>query len=103
MWDLPGPEIEPLPPALAGGFLTTVPPGILCTLKTPCAAISMAFLLRIPPPSGLLSEILAQKKLAFMSAGPQLLLPSVLLICAELIILENGVECIIYCNILGTA
>ena len=27
MWDLPGPRIEPTYPALAGGFLTTVPPG----------------------------------------------------------------------------
>ena len=27
MWDLPGPGIEHAPPALAGGFLTTVPPG----------------------------------------------------------------------------
>ena len=27
MWDLPGPGIEPVFPALAGGFLTTVPPG----------------------------------------------------------------------------
>ena len=27
MWDLPGPGLEPLSPALAGGFLTTVPPG----------------------------------------------------------------------------
>ena len=27
MWDLPGPGIEPVPPALAGGFLTTGPPG----------------------------------------------------------------------------
>ena len=27
MWDLPGPGIEPMPPALAGGFLTTEPPG----------------------------------------------------------------------------
>ena len=26
MWDLPGPGIKPGPPALAGGFLTTVPP-----------------------------------------------------------------------------
>ena len=26
MWDLPGPGIEPVSPALAGGFLTTVPP-----------------------------------------------------------------------------
>ena len=27
MWDLSGPGIEPMSPALAGGFLTTVPPG----------------------------------------------------------------------------
>ena len=27
MWDLPGPGIEPMPPALAGGFLTTATPG----------------------------------------------------------------------------
>ena len=29
MWDLPGPGLEPMSPALAGGFLTTVPPGSL--------------------------------------------------------------------------
>ena len=27
MWDLSGPGLEPVSPALAGGFLTTVPPG----------------------------------------------------------------------------
>ena len=27
MWDLPRPGLEPMSPALAGGFLTTVPPG----------------------------------------------------------------------------
>ena len=27
MWDLPGRGFEPMSPALAGGFLTTVPPG----------------------------------------------------------------------------
>ena len=26
MWDLPGPGIKPMSPALAGGFLTTAPP-----------------------------------------------------------------------------
>ena len=32
MWDLPGTGLEPTSPALAGGFLTTVPPGkSLCT------------------------------------------------------------------------
>ncbi|KAJ8782908.1 hypothetical protein J1605_009516 [Eschrichtius robustus] len=27
MWDLPGPGLEPVSPALVGGFLTTVLPG----------------------------------------------------------------------------
>ena len=27
MWDLPGPGIEPVSPAMAGGFSTTAPPG----------------------------------------------------------------------------
>ena len=27
MWVLPGPGLEPVSPALAGGFLTTAPPG----------------------------------------------------------------------------
>ena len=27
MWDLPGPGIEAVPPAPAGSFLTTAPPG----------------------------------------------------------------------------
>ena len=30
MWDLPGPGLEPASPALAGGFLTTAPPGKSC-------------------------------------------------------------------------
>ena len=29
MWDLPGPGLEPMSPALAGGFLTTAPQGKL--------------------------------------------------------------------------
>ena len=35
MWDLPRPALEPVSPALAGGFLTTAPPGKsnLCVLK----------------------------------------------------------------------
>ena len=30
MWDLPGPGLKPVSPALAGGFLTTAPPGKPC-------------------------------------------------------------------------
>jgi len=35
MWNLPGPEIEPISPALADGFLFTAPPGksILAVFK----------------------------------------------------------------------
>ena len=34
MWNLPRPGIEPVSPALAGGFFTTEPPG-----KSACAVI----------------------------------------------------------------
>ena len=30
MWELPGPGLEPVSPALTGGFLTTVPPEKSC-------------------------------------------------------------------------
>ena len=30
MWDLPSPGLEPVSPALAGGFSTTAPPGKPC-------------------------------------------------------------------------
>ena len=36
MWDLPGPGLEPVSRALAGGFLTTAPPG-----KLPWAIINL--------------------------------------------------------------
>ena len=32
MWDLPGPGLEPVSPALAGRFLTTAPPGKSCLI-----------------------------------------------------------------------
>ena len=32
MWDLPGPGLEPVSPALAGRFLTTAPPGKPATM-----------------------------------------------------------------------
>ena len=32
MWDLPGPGLKPVSAALAGGFLTTAPPGKLLEL-----------------------------------------------------------------------
>ena len=39
MWDLPGPGLQPVSPALAGGFLTTGPPG-----KSPYLIILNRFL-----------------------------------------------------------
>ena len=46
MWDLPGPEIEPVSPVLAGRFVTTGPPGgsptmllrVQSALRMPCKA-----------------------------------------------------------------
>ena len=43
MWDLPGPRIEHVFPALAGGFLTTAPPG----KSQPCFIFKTLFLLKI--------------------------------------------------------
>ena len=42
MWDLPGPGLEPVSPALAGGFLTTEPPRtpVGCVLMRECFSSS---------------------------------------------------------------
>ena len=42
MWDLPRPGIEPVSPALAGGFLSTAPPGksLLLVLKIEALLLS---------------------------------------------------------------
>ena len=40
MWDLPGPGLEPVSPELAGGFLTTEPPG---------KSLEVGFLLLLTP------------------------------------------------------
>ena len=46
MWDLPGPGIEPVSPASAGGFLITVPPGkSLDEYFGPCTCFTYAFFL----------------------------------------------------------
>ena len=38
-WDLPGPGLEPVSPALAGGFLTTAPPGKPCPAFRACSPL----------------------------------------------------------------
>ena len=43
MWDLPGPGLKPVSPALAGGFLTTAPPG-----KPQIPAFCLAMISREP-------------------------------------------------------
>ena len=48
MWDLPGPGLEPVTPALAGGFLTTAPPGKPHRLpfswyRVPLPAVNLCF------------------------------------------------------------
>ena len=44
MWDLLGPGLEPVSPALAGGFLTTAPQ------KSPCSALTQNFIYPRPHP-----------------------------------------------------
>ena len=41
MWDLPGPGLKPVSPALAGGFLTTAPPGKPHVAVFKCVAVPM--------------------------------------------------------------
>ena len=43
MWDLPGPGIEPVSPALAGGSLTIAPPGKSLTEFLERANLPVAF------------------------------------------------------------
>ena len=45
MWNLPGPEVEAMPPSLAGGFLTTGHQGGLRaqTLDTDCPELNLGF------------------------------------------------------------
>ena len=46
MWDLPRPRLEPVSPALAGGFSTTAPPGKPGGYSSlPCAGFSLWWLL----------------------------------------------------------
>ena len=52
MWDLPGPGLEPVSPALAGGFLTTVPPG-----KPHMTLFELWFSQGICPVAGLLGHM----------------------------------------------
>ena len=44
MWDLPRPGLEPVSPALAGGFLTTAPPGKPLLLPSLCLCLICSFL-----------------------------------------------------------
>ena len=52
MWDLPGAGLEPVSSALAGGFLTTVPPG-----KSYKCLSELWFSLGIRPVVGLLGRM----------------------------------------------
>ena len=47
MWDLPGSGIEPLSPALAGGFFTTEPPGEPCVQVFLWTYVFVSYILRI--------------------------------------------------------
>ena len=52
MWDLPGAGLEPVSPALAGGFLTTAPPGKSSTsFLMPFLAFNLSF--HVAPITGL--------------------------------------------------
>ena len=56
MWDLPGPGIEPVSPALAGGLLTTAPPG-----KPLCAILKLTMYLTTSLKSRLPSHLILKE------------------------------------------
>ena len=83
MWDLPGPGLEPVSPALAGGFLTTAPPGkpnatifisqesLLSTTPSPNLTYSVQFVF-VFPLHIMLPSILAYVLLCLLSVSPSL-------------------------------
>ena len=52
MWDLPGPGIKPVSPALAGGFFTTEPPGMTLILSVAYIGASVGLVLGQDPHLG---------------------------------------------------
>ena len=64
MWDLPGPGLEPVSPALAGGFLTTVPPG-----KPSCIYLSNRQVNWLSTPEG--NRTLAEVRRIIATEGPE--------------------------------
>ena len=52
MWDLPRPGHEPVSPALAGGFLTTAPPGKPLFYKYCFTSFDLTGLVLSPEESG---------------------------------------------------
>ena len=85
MWDLPGPGLEPVSPALAGGFLTTTPPvkslsrGFFPVHLFPWAWTGPPGIMQLDPPGKV-----PQGGGLFCSAGPMSygLLPILLLLCS---------------------
>ena len=43
LWNPPGPGVEPMSPALAGGFLSTLPRGKTCSVFLKCPQVWMGF------------------------------------------------------------
>ena len=73
MWDLPGPGLEPVTPALAAGFLTTGPPG-KSTFKYFNTLLPFRQEGSLPPPRNLLFRIHLLLGHTFRIPRPQVLL-----------------------------
>ena len=83
MWDLHRPGLEPVSPALTGGFLTTVPPGKSTTSKFLTLVWASPLRLSVQLPPDISSWILnGQHKLGMLNTEqicpPNLLLPPVI-------------------------
>ena len=71
MYDLPGPGIEPMSPASAGGFFTTEPPGKpCCGFSAPVSYVSSAGHAQSPGGRGTVPEPhVGQEREGALSAG----------------------------------
>ena len=83
MWDLPGPGLEPMSPALAGGFLTIVPPGKSLNL------IYIIFSLLIQEPCVFISSFMSFKRVLRVFKIEALVILSLLLGILSLLFLHK--------------
>ena len=114
MWDPPGPGLEPVSLALAGGFLTTAPPGkpVLAYFKCSCCFV-FQYLFRF---IHILTYCLPPSCISVFTSGSHLFLPESTsnssLVCCSRVLTTSGLQAaldqllpfatVLSCSCLGT-